>query len=305
MLAKLHDAPFDDPDWLFEIKWDGYRAIAEVEQQQVRLYSRNGLSFEKAYPAIYSALASLGIDAVLDGEIVALDADGKPSFQLLQHATTSDTTLCYYVFDLLVMNGHTIEQEPLTERKDLLRRLLPNNEWVRYCDHVQEKGVAFFDSLRAHHMEGMIAKKATSVYREGTRNTDWLKIKHILTDEAVIAGYTAPNGSRQYFGSLILGRYEDGVLKFIGHTGTGFDHALLKELYQKMQPLVRQKNPFHTKVPVNGEATWLLPQLVCNIKFTEVTKDGMHRHPVFVGLRADKKAKEVNGADARPSKKTY
>jgi bifunctional non-homologous end joining protein LigD len=298
MLARLHDQPFDDPDWIYEIKWDGYRAIAEINGSDVKLYSRNGLSFEQAYPSMFSALAALGINAVLDGEIVALDEDGKPSFQLLQHATSEETQLCYYVFDLLEMNGHVITQEALIDRKELLKKLLPENDWIRYCDHVTEDGIAFFESLRQHKMEGMIAKKADSVYRENTRTTDWLKIKHILTDEAVIAGYTAPKGSRKYFGSLILGRYEHGQLQFIGHAGTGFDQVSLKELYEKMQPLVTSDNPFGEKVPVNGKTTWLLPELVCNIKFTEITKDGIRRHPVFMGLRIDKKATEVRGADA-------
>lgn len=303
MLAKLYDGPFDDPDWLFEIKWDGYRAIAEVHQENVKLYSRNGLSFENAYPAIAEALAALDIDAVLDGEIVALDEDGMPSFQLLQHATTEETLLCYYVFDLLEMNGHNIEQEPLIARKELLSKLLPDHPLIRYCDHVVAEGKAFFNMLGKRHMEGMIAKKADSVYREGGRTTDWLKIKHIQTDEAVIAGYTSPRGARKHFGSLILGKYEHGKLKFIGHAGTGFDEQSLKELYLKMQELITDESPFEEKVPVNRTATWLRPELVCNIKFSEKTTDGINRHPVFMGLRIDKDAGDVNGADVIATKK--
>lgn len=303
MLARLHDKPFDDPDWLYEIKWDGYRAVAEVNNDQVRLYSRNGLSFENSYPIIVDALRELDINAVLDGEIVALDKNGRPSFQLLQHAAKEETFLCYYVFDLLKMNGHHIEHEPLTERKELLKKLLPDNELIRYCDHVAGAGKAFFKSLGRHHMEGMIAKRMDSIYREGTRTTDWLKIKHVLTDEAVIAGFTAPRGTRKHFGSLVLGRYQQGKLKFIGHTGTGFDAQSLRDVYQRMKPLITDESPFEDPVPANATTTWLVPELVCNVRFSEITNEGIQRHPVFAGLREDKEADEVTGADAAKPEK--
>lgn len=298
MLAKLHDRPFDDPDWIFEIKWDGYRAIAETGSRGQRLYSRNGLSFEEYYPDIFEALRTIRTRAVIDGEIVALNEDGLPSFQLLQNEGTQGAPLCYYVFDLLSVNGRSVESRPLTERKELLKALLPEHPLIRYCDHVAEKGKDFFKLLGKSGMEGMIAKRAVSKYLEGVRTTDWLKIKHVLTDEAVIAGYTEPRGSRKNFGALVLGTYKNGKLSYVGHTGTGFTNKTLREIYQRLQPLVTGENPFGERIPVNAPVTWVRPELVCNIKYTERTAGGNLRHPVFMGLREDKAAEEVTGADA-------
>ncbi len=304
MLAKLHDGPFNDPNWIFEIKWDGYRAVAEINGGKAKLYSRNGLSFEDDYPVIFKALQYLGINAILDGEIVGLDEEGLPSFQLLQNEGKKAGTLCYYVFDLLCLNGESVEDKPLIERKELLKALLPENDLVRYCDHIPEKGKEFFKLMQARGMEGMIAKNSRSVYTEGGRTPDWLKVKHILTDEAVICGYTAPKGKRTYFGALVLGAYKAGKLDYIGHTGTGFDQQTLKELHDIMQPLIIDYNPFGKKIPVNAAVTWLEPTLVANIKFTERTDIGILRHPVYSGLRKDKSASEVTGADAAvPEKK--
>lgn len=304
MLAKLHDEPFNDPDWIFEIKWDGYRAVAELAASTVKLYSRNGLSFEKDYPAVYGALSALKINAVLDGEIVGLNDEGLPSFQLLQNEGRHSGNLCYYVFDLLYHEGISTEQLPLLERKQLLKSILPQSDVIRYCDHVAEKGKEFFGVMQERGMEGMIAKNSKSVYTEGGRTPDWLKVKHILTDEAIICGYTAPKGQRRFFGALVLGRYLDGKLEYLGHTGTGFNHEVLAELFETMQALITDYNPFGKKIPVNGEVTWLEPTLVANIKFTEKTENGLFRHPVYMGLRKDKAAKEVTGADAAQPEKT-
>lgn len=294
MLAKLYDKPFDDPDWIFEIKWDGYRAIAEVKGKARKLYSRNGLSFENEYPLVFEELSKIKKNVVLDGEIVALNDKGLPSFQVLQQYGQNDNVpLIYYVFDLLQVNGKSVEDKPLHERKKLLQALLPESDVIVYCDHVAEKGKDFFHVVEQRGLEGMIAKRASSLYNEGARNGDWLKVKHMLTDEAVIAGYTEARGSRKFFGALVLGTYENGKLQYIGHTGTGFTDKILKETYQKLQPLVTDKNPFGNKVRVNAPVTWVKPVLVCNLKYTEVTGDGNRRHPVFMGLRTDKAAKEV------------
>lgn len=295
MLAKLHDTAFDDKNWLFEIKWDGYRAIAEIDGKKTRLYSRNGLSFENKYPQVFEQLSAIKQHVVIDGEIVALSKKGIPSFQLLQqYETAGNVPLVYYVFDILKLGNRSLEKEPLTERKKILQQLLPGNDIIRYCDHITGKGLAFFKQVKKQGLEGMIAKKADSRYYENTRSSDWLKIKNVLTDEAVIAGYTAPRNSRKYFGALILGVYKKNKLVYIGHTGTGFTDKILKTVYDKLQPLITSASPFDEAVKVNSPVTWVKPKLVCNLKFTEVTADGNRRHPVFMGLRTDKPAKQVH-----------
>lgn len=311
MLAKLHEGTFDSPDWIFEIKWDGYRAIAEVNKKDLRLYSRNGLSFRTDYSAVYDELKKVKKDVVLDGEIVALDNEGKPNFQLLQnYKNDKSVPICYYVFDCLYINGKSIEDKPLTERKKLLKQLLPKSDIIRYCDHVEERGTDFFKIMQQQGLEGMIAKRADSTYVEDARSSNWLKIKHVIMEEAVIAGYTEPRGGRKYFGSLVLGIYKDNKFIYIGHTGTGFNDRTLKDIYDKLQTLKTEKNPFETKVPLNGKVTWVKPRLVCNLKFSEITGSGNRRHPVFMGLRIDKDAKdvheEVKDTDPTPagSKKT-
>lgn len=299
MLAKLHDAAFDDAGWVYEIKWDGYRAIAELKGADTRLYSRNGLSFQDAYPFIYDALTKIKKDAVLDGEVVAVDEEGNPSFQLLQqYGQRDDIALIYYVFDCLYINGQSIEDLTLLQRKELLHKLLPkNNAMIRYCDHIAERGKDFFKVMQQRGLEGMIAKAADSNYTEGARSSQWLKIKHLQTEEAIIAGYTAPRGGRNYFGALVLAQYKGKKLQYIGHTGTGFNQTTLKDVYNQLQQLITENSPFDTKVKLNAPVTWVEPKLVCNLKFTEVTSEGSRRHPVFMGLRIDKTAKEVDNAD--------
>jgi bifunctional non-homologous end joining protein LigD len=295
MLAKLHDEPFNDPDWIYEIKWDGYRAIADVNKKDLRLYSRNGLSFKEDYPPIYEELKKIKKDVVLDGEIVAFDAGGKPAFQLLQqYEQDQSVPICYYVFDCLQVNGKSIENKTLLERKNILENLLPKSDIVMYCDHVAEKGKEFFKALKKKGLEGMIAKRADSIYNENIRSSNWLKVKNVIMEEAVIAGYTESRGSRKYFGALVLGLYKKGRFIYIGHTGTGFNDKMLREVYQQLQPLKTTKSPFDTKVPVNAPVTWVKPKLVCNLKYTEITAGGHRRHPVFMGLRIDKSAKEVH-----------
>ena len=296
MLAKLHNQPFDDPGWIYEIKWDGYRAVAEINKKDIRLYSRNGISFKERYPAVYEALKKIKVDVVLDGEIVAFDKKGKPRFQLIQqYAQNPGVPICYYVFDCLYVNGKSIENKPLVERKKILEGILPDDNIVKYCDHLATKGKAFFSALKKKGLEGMIAKHADSTYKEGVRTADWLKVKHVIMEEAVIAGYTEPGGGRKYFGALVLGLYKKGTFTYIGHTGTGFDEQTLKDVYRQLQPLKTNKSPFDAEVPVNAPVTWVKPQLVCNLKYSEITAGGARRHPVFMGLRIDKAAKDVQG----------
>ena len=305
MTAQIGDEPFDNDDWVFEIKWDGYRAIAEINKKGIRFYSRNGLSFDKLYPPVVEALKKLKEEVVLDGEVVVLDKNDKPSFQKLQHYRENRSLpLVYYIFDCLSYKGKDLTNLPLVERKKILRKIIPESAVLRYSDHVAGDGVAFFKHAVKLGLEGMIAKRASSLYSIGRRTSDWLKIKNHNTQEAVIVGYTEPRGSRKYFGALVLGMYEQGKLKYIGHTGTGFTEKVLKDVYTVLKPLVRHSSPFEKRVPINGTVTWVKPEQVCEIKFTEVTEEGILRHPVFMGLRIDKQAKEVNHLDVKiPAKK--
>ena len=297
MLASSAEKPFDNEEWLYELKLDGYRAIAEVGTK-FRLYSRNGLSFEEKYPPVVQALKKIKKKAVLDGEIVLLN-DNKPDFQKLQHYDGNrQYPLVYYAFDILSLEGKDLTKLSLIERKKILKKFLGKNQIIRYNDHVEDEGTAFFNQVKAQHIEGVVAKKKDSKYHEGARSKEWLKIKHQSTQEAIIAGYTSPRGGRKHFGALILGEYKDGELKYIGHTGTGFNDQALKDLWEEMQPLKSDKSPFGEKIKVNQPVTWVKTKLVCEISYTEITKDNMRRHPVYLQLRPDKNPDEVT-ADAR------
>jgi bifunctional non-homologous end joining protein LigD len=305
MLASPDVKPFDDPDWLFEVKWDGYRAVAETGGRDLRLYSRNGLSFLDAYPDVVSELRKIKRRMILDGEIVALNDRGRPDFQLLQHASQDPSThLVYYVFDLLELNGRDLTGLPLITRKEKLRAVLKDGVHVRYCDHVEARGNDFFAAAVKQDLEGIIGKRKDSMYTKGARGKNWVKIKNHQTQEAVIGGYTAPRNSRKHFGALLLGVYEGNKLVYTGHTGTGFDARSLDELMATMKPLVRATSPFSTPVDANQPPVWVKPKLVCNVKFTEWTRDGHMRHPVFLGLRADKDAIAVTKEPMTPKKKS-
>ncbi len=297
MLAKETDEPFDSKDWLFEIKWDGYRAVAEIKDKKILLYSRNGLNFLDTYPIVAEQLKSIKANAVIDGEIVVLNDEGKPDFQFLQHYSENHhRSIQYYVFDLLELNGKDTTGLPLLDRKELLKKLLPPNEVVKYSDHILENGKSFFRASKEKDLEGIMAKRADSKYYPGSRSSDWLKIKHHKTEEAIIAGYTEPSGARQYFGALILAAKDSKRLKYIGHTGTGFNQKSLKEMYDLLQPLVQTHSPFNEKIKTNSPVTWVKPELICEVKYSEITTDGKFRHPVFLHLRADKNINEINMA---------
>lgn len=303
MLASIHEEPFDDPGWLFEIKWDGYRAIAEVNPKGVRLYSRNGLSFLRLYPSVAEELKKIREEIILDGEIVVLNQDNKPDFQKLQQYDNHPSLpIVFYVFDCLSYKGKSITNLPLVDRKKIAQKALGKSKIVRYADHVEAQGVAFFSKVADMDLEGIIAKRASSLYHPEKRSRDWLKIKNHNTQEAVITGFTAPRGSREYFGALILGIYEGNKLKYIGHTGTGFTSAILKNVYETLKPLERSSSPFGKKISVNSPVTWLEPRIVCALKFTEITEEGILRHPVFLGLRLDKAAHEADTLDVATKK---
>jgi bifunctional non-homologous end joining protein LigD len=294
MLATLVKEPFDDPDWIFEVKWDGYRALAEIQDGQVSLYTRNHLSLNKKFAPVVEALQKLGVDAVVDGEIVVVDDQGKADFQMLQnYQKTGRGYLLYYVFDLLFVNGHDLTGLPLLRRKELLKKILPSDKLIRFSDHVPKEGILFFKVVQDKGLEGIVAKQAQSPYRTGKRSRQWLKIKTQLTQEGVIAGFTEPKGGRLYFGSLVLGAYDGDELIYLGHSGGGFDTASLRDLYERMQPLVQAECPFATNPTPNTPVTWVKPRLVCEVTFAGWTAEGIMRQPVFSRLREDKDAREV------------
>jgi len=295
MLATLVDKPFDRPDWIFEIKWDGYRAIAAIIAGKVQMYSRRHLSYEQRFPRLLESLSRLGHDAVIDGEIVVLDSQGKSDFQLLQnYQRTQQGNLVFIAFDLLYLDGKDLRPLPLIERKEELARLIQRLRNVRFSEHVVGEGMAFFQAAAEKGLEGIIAKNAASPYREGSRSWDWLKIKSRRRQEAVIGGFTAPRGTRQALGSLVLGVYEGDELIYVGHAGGGFDSKILHLVRKTLDPLVREKCPFKEKPKTNMPATWVKPTLVCEVAFQEWTSDGLLRMPIFQGLREDKKASAVH-----------
>jgi len=301
MLATLVDEPFDRRGWLFEPKWDGYRAIAEVSRDGVRLYSRNHTSFDSKFAPIVRSLKQLGHEAVLDGEVVVLNADGRSDFQLLQnYQKTGRGHLVYYVFDLLHFDGRDLRALPLVERKELLRGILGNEANIRFSDHIADQGAAFFRAAVAKGLEGIIGKDGSSPYREGARSPTWVKVKTRRRQEAVIAGFTSPRGRRNDLGALILGVYDGPDLVYIGHTGGGLDAAGLADLRARLDPLVRPECPFRKKPRTNAPARWVEPQLVCEVVFQEWTADGRMRQPIFIGLREDKPARSVRREVARP-----
>ena len=295
MLATLVEAPFDREGWWFEVKWDGYRAIADVRHQKVELYSRNGQSFNQQFSPIVPALQGLGIQAVFDGEVVALDEEGRSRFHLLQNYMRSRAgQLVYYVFDMLYLDGHDLQGLPLNQRFKMLRAVLnEQSSIIRVSDHVEASGEAFFQVAKQSGLEGIVAKEAASRYAAGRRSRSWLKIKTHLRQEAVIGGYTEPRGSRNSFGSLVLGMFEGNKLVYIGHSGGGFTEASLDDVYQQLKNLERADSPFAVKPKTNAPAHWVEPKLVCEVAFSEWTDEGLMRHPIFMGLRTDKDPRAV------------
>lgn len=304
MLATLVDEPFDDPDWLFEIKWDGYRAICTVtEDGKLTLVSRNGLDFLKQFPEMEElAGAFASVPVVVDGEIVSLDQRGRSSFQRLQGSFNryrpserakgaQGYPLTFVAFDCLYADGRDLRNLPLAERKVILEKIIADRDLVLYSKHVLEKGNALFEQAERQQLEGIIGKRRDSVYQE-RRSRDWVKIKAQLVQECVIGGYTEPRGSRKGFGSLLLGLYEGKKLHYVGHAGTGFDTKVLAAMTKRMQALETGKSPFAGPVKANTPAHWIKPKLVAQIRFTEWTRDGLMRHPAFLGLREDKDPRE-------------
>ena len=293
-LATLTDAAFDNADWIFENKYDGYRALAQIEDGKVKLISRNGNSFNSKYPEIVKSLETFGKNMILDGEVVVEDAKGRSNFQWLQHLDEKPKQgkLLFYVFDILYFEGFDLRQLELTDRKKILKALLPKVKNIRYSEHSESQGIAAFQNSESQNGEGIIAKKASSKYHTGLRSKDWLKIKTGQQQEMVIGGFTKPQGSRTGLGAILCGYYKDDQLIYSGKVGTGFTEAILKELHLKLTKLERKTSPFATP-PKMADIHWVTPGLIAQIKFSELTESGSMRHPVYLGLREDKDSKSV------------
>jgi bifunctional non-homologous end joining protein LigD len=293
MLATLVDAPFDKPDWVYETKWDGFRLVARIENRSVTLYSRSGLIVSDNYKPIAKALEKMKKDAVVDGELVAIDDRGVSRFQLLQNALRASANLHYCVFDVMFLAGKDLRDLPLVERKQRLKAVLPKDGLLIYSEHWPERGKRLFKEAQKLGLEGIMAKRAQSRYLSGARSKDWLKIKTGKRQEAVVVGFTVPRRSRQYFGALVLAVRDRDAWRYVGHVGTGFSHAMLEELHGKLWPLRTAKSPFAQRVKDESATTWVKPKLVAEVKFTEWTSAGEMRHPAFVGLREDKRPVDV------------
>ena len=304
MLATLVGEPFDDNEWLFEIKWDGYRAICTVrEDGKISLVSRNGLDFLGQFPELEELRGAwTTLPIVVDGEIVSLDERGRSSFQRLQgsfnrnrpSARSSDAKiypLTYAVFDILYADGKDLRKTPLEDRKAILEHAIGDPEFVLYSKHVIGDGRAFFEQAQRQQLEGIIGKRRDSTYHE-RRTRDWVKIKAQLMQECVIGGFTEPRGSRKGFGALLLGLYQGKKLYYVGHVGTGFDTKTLAAVTAQLKKMERKTSPFANEVDSNTKAHWVEPKLVAQIRFTEWTRDGVMRQPAYLGLRTDKKPKE-------------
>jgi bifunctional non-homologous end joining protein LigD len=306
MLATLVDEPFDDPDWVYEVKWDGYRALAFINKGEVELLSRNNKTFNDKFYPIHKILKGWDINAVLDGEILVLNDKGVSNFGNLQNwRSEADGELVYYVFDILWYDGKNLMELPLTQRQAILKDVLPaNDDRIRTSKVFHASGTDFFEAAQRMGLEGIIAKKADSTYTPDLRSREWLKIKVHKRQEVIIAGFTKNADTPKSFSSLLLGVYEGGALQYVGKVGTGFSDKLQKEMMAKFKPLITDESPFKEIPDVNkpsrfrpnppkAKATWLKPELVCEVAFSEVTSDGVFRHPSFQGMREDKKAKEV------------
>ena len=305
MLATLVDAPFDDAGWIYEIKWDGYRALAYLNSGKVELRSRNDKSFNEKFYAIYNELKKWNIKAVVDGEIIVANKNGMADFGNLQNwRSEADGNLMFYVFDILWLEGKSLLELPLEDRRKILESIIPKSNSIVLSEHFNIKGTDFFKSAEKMGLEGIMAKRASSPYIPGDRTRDWLKIKTQARNEVVIGGFTKNEGSAKLFSSLLVGVFENGKLNYTGKIGTGFTDKVQRDMMKQFKPLITNKVPFIATPdinkpsrfrpnPPNATAVWLKPELVCEVSYREMTSDGVMRHPSFEGMRVDKTAKEV------------
>ena len=301
MLATLAERPPTGDAWLFEVKWDGVRALCFIDNNELRIFSRTQKRCEQQYPELSVLPRQVkASQAILDGEIAVLDDQGRSSFNLIQprisvadantiaHLARS-TPVHLFLFDLLYLDGYDLRGVPLEERKRLLAEIVTPSERIHVSDYFTVDGAAMLEAARANGLEGIVAKTRAGKY-EGRRNRDWLKIKINTSGDFVIGGFT--HGERDYFSSLVLGRYDGGKLVHAGQVGTGFNEKSLKEIYLKLEPLITKNNPFTGPVKALRGVTWVRPEIVAEIKYLEVTPDGLLRAPVFLTLRPDKEPKE-------------
>ncbi len=316
MLATLVEKPFNGEDWLFELKLDGIRALVVKDADSLDMRTRNGKSLKHRFPNLSDALTALPAEtAVLDGEIVALDEKGHSHFSLIQPrihlsgakdiaAADERIPVYFYAFDLLYLNGYNIMKFPLIDRKAVLQRLIGGNDgWIRFADHIENKGIDFFEAVSQNNLEGIVAKQKQSEY-EQSRSRNWLKIKTQHTDHFVIGGFTPPDGSRKYFGALLLGLYaRDGTFVYTGRAGGGFDDRTLAEVYKELKPLVIKK-PLFGEIPSEiRRSTWVQPKLVCEVRFSEWTPDKKLRSPIFIGFRDDMDPRQCQLEESIPQSK--
>ena len=294
MLATLVDEPFSDPEWIFETKWDGFRSVCFIGGGEARFVSRNQIEMTSQYPELAGIARQVKArEAILDGEICALDRQGVPRFQLLQRKSMNGRRppIVYFVFDLLYVDGYDLTACTVVERKTKLAEILKPSPVIKLSEHIEGDGEALYRQIEKFRLEGMMAKRADSKYVQ-KRSSDWLKVKTILRQEVVIGGYTQPRGTRSHFGSLVCGLYQDNELRYVAHVGGGFNEKLLQSIYKLMQPLKSGNSPFVSTPKTNEPVQWLKPKLVAEVKFSEWTADKRLRHPVFIGLREDKDPKD-------------
>ena len=294
MLATLVDKPFDKPGWVYEEKYDGIRLLAYKEGERVQLISRNDIDRSASYPEVAKAIAKLTpASLLLDGEVVVFDGKKVSHFQLLQQGRGNRV---YATFDCLYADGEDLRRKPLSERRRALERVVAEKGALLLSRRLAVNGLKAYEVAQRRGFEGLVAKDLSSPYVEG-RSGHWLKVKVHQEDEFVIAGYSAPEGARQHFGALLLGAYRGGKLLYVGKVGTGFDHKSLANLYKKFQPFVRKTSAL-TDPPRERDVTYLDPKLVAQISYQEMTADRKLRQPVFLGLRDDKRAKDVTVPEA-------
>lgn len=314
MLATLIDKPFDSDDWIFEVKWDGYRALGFINEGNVELKSRNDKSFNEKFYPVYEALTNWKINAVVDGEIVVINEKGIPTFGGLQNwRSEADGQIIYYLFDILWLEGKDLTELPLIERRQVLKSIMPKDSTIRLSDDFKLTGSEIFKAAKDMGLEGIMAKKKDSTYVQD-RSKHWLKIKANKRHEVVIGGYTINDDTSKPFSSLLVGVYTNGKLTYTGKIGTGFDIKTQQDMMAKFKPLLSKVNPFNAEIDINkpsrfrrnpphATAYWLKPELVCEVSYAELTSDGIMRHPSFEGMRTDKTSKDVHEEKAVETKK--
>jgi bifunctional non-homologous end joining protein LigD len=292
MLATVTREPFTDEDWVYAVKWDGYRIMARIQRGKVRLSTRGAQDYTNKYAAIAESLSAIDRSMVLDGEVVVLDEEGKPDFDALQRYNPATMQLTFFVFDILWIDGHSLVDLPLSQRREILEAVLPASMVFRISDQFTD-GIGLFEQMEKVGMEGILAKDSRSTYTPGKRSTSWLKIQTEIRGEYVIGGYTESDSNRP-FRSLLFGNYQDGKFMYVGHAGGGYKASEMDKILKMLKRYETSRSPFANEVKTDRKTHWLKPKLVANFKFATFTDSGKVRKPaIFLGFRDDKKAKDV------------